>query len=217
MTIERESSLNFVTKNLYGKKDKIPEIFKLTFWVTTVLNLVLLGFSETYVLIGIYCALDLSFLILPKCLSRRCDYIVGDALKWALIMIMFTLMPFAMYVFGCEYVGEIERSSLLWIIPTELTVSLFALYLGLKKISKTTTLSKKLISATSGGLSIFFYAGIAIFAKKVLKLIPMMITIAVLSGAMLYYLFYLALPLLYAVIKYKFTWDDIDILGNSLK
>ena len=89
--------------------------------------------------------------------------------------------------------------------------------MGFKRITKTTTPSKKLVSATSGGLAIFFYAGIAFLAKKVSKLVPMMITTVVFSGVMLYYLFYMVLPLLYAVIKYKFTWDDIDTLGDSLK
>ena len=217
MIIERESSLNYVTKNLYGKKDKIPEMFKLTFWVTTITSLLLLVRSKAYVLTGIYCALSLLFLLLPKYLSKRHNYILGDSLKWALIVLMLALTSFSLYIFGCEFLGEIEYSSLFWIIPIVLAISLFALYFGMRRISKTTKVSKTLLASASGGLSILFCVVVAFVSKKLLAHIPLVVTSAVLSCLMTSCFFYQVIPLLYAVIKYKFTWDDIDALGDSLK
>lgn len=217
MTIERESSLNYVTKNLYGKKDKLQETVRAIFWVTTVLSLLLLGFSKAYVCLGVYFVINLSILIAPKYLTKKCNYLLPDALKWVSLMVMPILMVFSGYVFACDYLGEVDYSSLLLIIPIALIVSALGLYFGLRKMSKTTKVSKTLLASASGGLSFWFYYVVISASRRLLKNIPLVIISTLLSCMMLYYLFYMALPLLYAVIKYKFTWDDIDTLGNSLK
>jgi len=217
MIIERESSLNYVTKDLYGKKANLAEAVNSVFWITTVLSLLALGFSKAYICIGVYCAFDLLLLLLPKYFSKKCNYILGDALRWSSLLVMPTLMMFSMYVFGCEYVGEIERSSLILIIPALIAVSVLSLYFGLRKISKTTKISKAILISASGGLSFWFYFAVASISKRVFKNIPLVITATFFTSMMMCGVFYKVIPLLYAVIKYKFTWDDIDTLGNSLK
>lgn len=217
MTIERESSLNYVTKNLYGKKNNLAEAVNTVFWITTVLSLLALGFSKAYICIGVYCVFDFLLLFLPKYFSKKCNYILGDTLMWSSLLVMPTLMMFSMYVFGCEYVGQIEHSSLLLILPAELAVSLLALYFGLRKISKTTKISKTILISASGGLSFWFYFAIISISKRAFENIPLVITATFFTTMMMCGVFYKVVPLLYAVIKYKFTWDDIDTLGNSLK
>lgn len=128
-------------------------------------------------------------------------------------MVMPILMMFSGYVFACDYLGEVDYSSLLLIIPAALIVSALGLYFGLRKMSKTTKVSKALLASASGGLSFWFYYAVVLSSRRLLKNIPLVIVSTLLSCTMLYYLFYMAIPLLYAVVKYKFTWSDIDAIS----